>query len=799
MAMTTDPVCGMRFDTEDAAAGTEHEGETYFFCSQTCHDSFTADPAAYRTASEHGLGEEVQNRSRPAYEEHGPSGSARHALPTTHPPGGAATHSDLTGHAEEHARHPDAHDTHDAHAGHGGHGAHDKHAGHSVAMFRDRFWLSVLLTVPILFWSEMVQDWLGYAAPSFPLADRIPAIFGLIVFVYGGAPFLKGGVAEVRDRAPGMMLLISLAIVVAFVSSLASEVGLLDLEFWWELALLIDVMLLGHWQEMKALGQASGALEALAALLPDEAEVLDESGPRVVPVSDLRAGDLVLVRSGARVSADGTIEEGTAEFDESMITGESKPVRRGPGDTVVAGTVATDSSVRVRVTAVGEETALAGIQRLVAQAQASRSRAQALADRAAAALFYVAVAAGVATFAVWASLGDVGEAVERSVTVLVISCPHALGLAIPLVIALSTSVAARSGILVKDRLALERMRIVDTVLFDKTGTLTVGRPAVRDVVGVGIEPDEVLRLAAAVESDSEHPLARAIVRAAPSDRPLPTASDFRSLTGRGVQATIDGSSVEVGGPALLRERGVDDPPEIREELEKWRQRGASVLLVLRDQKVVGALALEDEVRAESVEAIRQLHDMGVRVVMLTGDARQVAEAVAEDVGLDEVIAEVLPEDKDAAVTQLRQQGYQVAMVGDGVNDAPALARADVGIAIGAGTDVAIESAGVVLASDDPRGVVSVRRLSETSYRKMVQNLGWALGYNVVAIPLAAGVFAWAGISFPPAVGAVAMSLSTIVVAFNAMLLRNVDLGPRGSHREDADERRASRTGTPVPG
>ena len=762
MAMTTDPVCGMRIDTEDAAASTEYEGETYFFCSQTCHDAFTADPASYVTASQPGRDE-------------------------------AAAHGDHAGHAGEHAQ---PHGAHDAHAGHAGH---DGHAGHSVAMFRDRFWLSVLLTVPILIWSGMVQDWLGFTAPSFPLAERIPAIFGLIVFVYGGAPFLKGGVTEVRDRAPGMMLLISLAILVAFVSSLASEFGLLDLEFWWELALLIDVMLLGHWQEMKALGQASGALEALAALLPDEAEVLDGSGPRVVPVSHLRPGDLVLVRSGARVPADGTVEDGTAEFDESMITGESRSVLRGPGDTVVAGTVATDNSVRVRVTAVGEETALAGIQRLVAQAQASRSRAQALADRAAAALFYIAVVAGVTTFAVWASLGDVGEAVERSVTVLVISCPHALGLAIPLVIALSTSVAARSGILVKDRLALERMRTVDTVLFDKTGTLTVGRPAVRDVVGVGIEPDEVLRLAAAVEADSEHPLARAIVRAAPSDRPLPDASAFRSLTGRGVQATIDGSSVEVGGPALLRERGVDDPAEIREVLEKWRRRGASVLLVLRDRKVVGALALEDEIRPESVEASRQLHDLGVRVVMLTGDARQVAEAVAEEVGVDEVIAEVLPEDKDTAVTQLRQQGYQVAMVGDGVNDAPALARADVGIAIGAGTDVAIESAGVVLASDDPRGVVSVRRLSEFSYRKMVQNLGWALGYNVLAIPLAAGVFAWAGISFPPAVGAVAMSLSTIVVAFNAMLLRSVDLGPRRSGRDDADERRPSRTGTPIPG
>jgi P-type Cu2+ transporter len=684
------------------------------------------------------------------------------------------------GHEQQHERPMSVEHVHDQHAGHderAAHAGHDKHAGHSVAMFRDRFWLSVLLTLPILVWSETIQGWFGYAAPSFPLADRIPAIFGTIVFVYGGLPFLRGGVRELRDRQPGMMLLISLAIVVAFVSSLASETGALDLEFWWELALLIDVMLLGHWQEMKALGQASGALEALAAFLPDEAEIIEAGGTRTVPLHELEPGMLVLVRSGGRVPADGRVEEGSADFDESMITGESKPVLKGVGDIVVAGTIATDSSVRVRVTAVGEETTLAGIRRLVMEAQSSRSRAQALADRAAAALFYVAVGAGVVTFAVWAALGDMSQAVERSVTVLVISCPHALGLAIPLVIAISTSVSARAGILIKDRLALERMRTIDTVLFDKTGTLTRGKPVVTDAASVNGSVDEVVRLAAAVESDSEHPLARAIVSAANTDGPLPAASRFRSLTGRGVLADIDGVTVAVGGPGLLRERGLAEPPELVGRLEQWRERGATVLMVLRDDEVIGAVALEDEIRSESVEAVRLLHDDRIRVVMITGDARQVAEAVGAAVGVDEVIAEVLPEDKDGVVAGLQARGLQVAMVGDGVNDAPALARADVGIAIGAGTDVAIESAGVVLASDDPRGVVSVRRLSKASYRKMVQNLGWALGYNVVAIPLAAGVLAWAGVVFPPAVGALAMSVSTIVVAANAMLLRDLDLRP----------------------
>ncbi|MDH4111515.1 MAG: copper-translocating P-type ATPase [Actinomycetota bacterium] len=674
--------------------------------------------------------------------------------------------------------HPQATDTaavtpqsHDEHA------AHDKHEGHSVAMFRDRFWLSLLLSVPVLMWSAMLQDLLGYTAPNVPGDRWIPMVFGTAVFVYGGSPFLKGGWNELRDRAPGMMLLISLAITVAFASSLASQADLLDLDFWWELVLLIDVMLLGHWQEMKAIGQASSALDALAALLPDIAERVEGADTEEVAISDLQPGDLVLVRPGGRVPADGTIETGRAEFDESMITGESRAAPRDVGERVVAGTVAADSSVRVRVDAVGDDTALAGIRRLVADAQASRSRAQALADRAAAVLFYAALTAGIVTFAAWLALGDTDQALERAVTVLVIACPHALGLAIPLVIALSTAMSARNGILVKDRIALERMRTVDAVLFDKTGTLTEGRPTVHGAVALDGDDDALLRVAAAVEADSEHPLARAIVAAAEHRGAIPSATGFRSIAGRGVEAEVGGRIVSVGGPALLDERGLELPSGLEPKIEAWRDRGATVLTVVDDGRVAGALALEDAVRPQSRRAVEALHDLGVRVVMITGDAQQVADAVAGELGVDEVMAEVLPEQKDSKVAELQARGLRVAMVGDGVNDAPALARADVGIAIGAGTDVAIESAGVVLASDDPRGVVSVRRLSAASYRKMQQNLAWATGYNVAAIPLAAGAFAWAGIVLPPALAAALMSLSTIVVALNAQLLRRVDLRP----------------------
>ncbi len=682
------------------------------------------------------------------------------------------------GHAG-HAGHT-GHDAPDqaAHAGHQGHASHDAHAGHDPDMFRRRFWLSLALTIPLVVTSEMVMDWFGYSL-DFTGREALGPVLGSIVFWWGGWPFLAGGVAEVRDRRPGMMLLITLAIVVAYGASIATSLDLFDLEFWWELAALVTIMLLGHWQEMTAIMQAQGALSALAALLPDEAERLDDAGePHAVALADLRVADTVLVRPGARVPADGRIVEGSAELDESMITGESRPVARGPGDRVVAGTVSTDSAIRVRVEAVGDDTTLAGIQRLVAEAQASGSRAQALADRFAALLFYVALAAGIATFLAWWALGNVDDAVVRTVTVLVIACPHALGLAIPLVISLSTAVAAQAGILVKDRLALERMRSVDAVLFDKTGTLTRGAHAVTGVAAAGgLSEDDVLRLAGGVEAESEHPLARAIVAAARGRGPVAAASGVRSLTGRGVAATIDGTPHAVGGPALLRERNLTPPPALVQATAAWAERGAAVLHLVRDDEVVGALALEDEVRPEARAAVRELQAAGRRVVMITGDARPVAEAVGDELGIDEVFAEVLPEDKDAAVGELQARGLAVAMVGDGVNDAPALARADVGLAIGAGTDVAIESAGVVLASSDPRAVTGVIRLSQASYRKMLQNLGWAAGYNVVAIPLAAGTLAWAGITLSPAVGAILMSLSTIVVALNAQLLRRVDLRP----------------------
>jgi Cu2+-exporting ATPase len=651
------------------------------------------------------------------------------------------------------------------------------HEGHSE-VFRRKFWVSLALTVPTVFYSGMVQDWFAYRAPHVPGSTFVAPLFGTLVFAWGAPVFLRGGWDELRAHQPGMMLLISMGLLVAFGASVATEIGWIDVDLWFELATLVTIMLLGHWLEMRAIGQAQGALSALAALLPDEAERVVDDGVESVALDALRVGDVVLVRPGGRVPGDGVVVDGEAELDEAMITGESRPVAKHVGDRVVAGTVSTDSAIRVRVDAVGADTALAVIQRLVAQAQESHSRAQALADRFAGLLFYVAAASGALTFVVWTALGEFDNAVERMVTVLVIACPHALGLAIPLTISVSTGLAARAGILVKDRLALERMRTIDAVLFDKTGTLTTGHHVVTGLAGVGLTHDDVLALAAAVEADSEHPLAKAVVNAA-RERGLavPGASGFRSIVGRGVEATVDGISIAIGGPALLRERNVIEPEAVAADTIGWRQRGATVLDVIRDGSVVGAVALEDEIRPESREAVDLLHELAIRVVMITGDAREVADAVAAELRIDEVFAEVLPDDKDRAVADLQTGGLAVAMVGDGVNDAPALARADVGIAIGAGTDVAIESAGVVLASSDPRSVIGVIRLSKASYRKMIQNLAWGAGYNVIALPLAAGVLSFAGFTLSPAVGAILMSASTVVVAFNAQLLRRLDLRP----------------------
>ncbi len=669
-------------------------------------------------------------------------------------------------------------------SGHGstpGHGSHADHADHAdhAERYRVRFWRCLVLAAPVVAFSPMFADLVGYRLPDQGWVPWVSPVLGTILYGYGGEPFLTGAVTEVRTRRPGMMLLVASAITVAFVASALTslDVGHLDLDFWWELALLVVIMLLGHWLEMRALGRASGALEALAVLLPDRAELVTDQGVQAVEVEALRPGDTVLVRPGARIPADGTVVDGTADVDESMITGESRPVPRTVSDRVVAGTVATDSALRIRIEAVGADTALAGIRRMVEQAQSSRSRAQALADSAAALLFWFATGTGVLTFVTWLALGDPGAAVNRTVTVLVIACPHALGLAIPLVIAISTAISARAGILVTDRLALERMRTIDVVLFDKTGTLTRGEPEVVGVVAGDGDEVGLLRSAAAVEADSEHPLARAVLRAAERHGPPPVAADFRALAGRGVRATVDGHELAVGGPNLLRGYELDVPDELRPATDDWAGQGAAVLYVLRNRRVVGAVGLADQVRPESRQAVDDLHARGIRVAMVTGDSRAVAEHVAAELGVDEVFAEVLPADKDARVTELQARGHRVAMVGDGVNDAPALARADVGVAIGAGTDVAIESAGVVLASDDPRGVVSAIALSRRSYRKMRQNLAWAAGYNVVAVPLAAGVLSRYGVVLPPEVGAVLMSASTIVVAVNAQLLRRMSLRP----------------------
>ena len=677
------------------------------------------------------------------------------------------THQD-----HEHSSEPDADHTmsHD-------HRSHDRHAGHSVAMFRDKFWLSFALTIPTVFWSPEVQHWLGYTAPSFPGSTLIPAILGTAVFLYGGLVFVRGAQDELADHKPGMMTLISLAIIVAFGTSLAATFGRFEIEVWWELASLITIMVLGHWLEMRAIAQARGALTALAALLPDTAERVTGAEVHTVPLSELHLGDVVLVRPGTRVPADGAVVEGAAEVDESMITGESKAVSKGPGATVIAGTVVGGGSLRVRVTAVGEQTALSGIMRLVAAAQASSSRTQALADRAAAMLFYVAVTSSAITFIYWSLAGDTQHALIRTATVLIIACPHALGLAITLVIAISTSLGARNGLLVKDRLALERARLLDMVIFDKTGTLTRGAPAVSGIAAVpGTLESELLAVAAAVEANSEHPLARAIVEEA-TRRGLHQlqAANFEALAGRGARAMVEGKSIVVGGPRLLAEAKATVPPEVEKVTSAWASEGRTVLYVVAERRLLGALAVEDEIRPESLEAVTDLHRLAIRVAMITGDANTVAESVARRLGIDEVAAEVLPGDKAAAVKRFQAGGKRVAMVGDGVNDAPALATADVGIAIGAGTDVAIESAGIVLVRSDPRDVVGAIELSRATYRKMVQNLMWATAYNVIAIPVAGGLFVRWGFDLPMSVGAVAMSASTIIVALNAQWLRRLKL------------------------
>lgn len=659
--------------------------------------------------------------------------------------------------------------------------AHGDHSHHDPAQFRRKFWLSLILTIPTLVFSHGLQDILGLSGPRFPGSQYIPAVFGLAIFVYGGWVFVAGAIAELRMRQPGMMTLISLAIVVSLGYSLAVTLGLPGMDFWWELATLITIMLLGHWIEMSAISGAQNALGELAKLIPDEAEIVHGDHTMTVAVSSLALGDHVMVRPGARIPVDGHVIEGESDVDEALLTGESAAVEKAEGASVVAGSINGTGSLTVRVDKVGGDTALAGVMRMVADAQASKSGVQVLADRAAAWLFYIAIAAALITLVVWLLLrpDEPNFVLERVVTVLIIACPHALGLAIPLVAQISTAIGAKNGLLVRNRRALEEARRVDVVLFDKTGTLTRGEQGVTDVVAGSADTgavDRALALAASVEAKAEHPIGRAIVAEAKSRKlKVEKASKFEALAGRGAEATVAGRTVTVASRRFVNERGLLMSTSLVHASGEAAEAGKTIVYVVDGDEVLGLIALADVVREESAEAVSALQKRGIRVAMLTGDSREVGNSVAAQLGISEVFAEVLPGQKAEVVKGLQAGGTVVAMVGDGVNDAPALAQADIGIAIGAGTDVAIESAGIVLASSDPRGVAKALTLSRATYTKMQQNLFWATGYNVVAIPLAAGVLVGAGILLSPAVGAVLMSVSTIVVALNAQLLRRLRL------------------------
>jgi P-type Cu2+ transporter len=675
------------------------------------------------------------------------------------------------------------HDMHAEHAGHGmdqaaEHAGHVDHTGHED-LFRKRFWVSLILSIPVLLYTPMLQMWFGFRMPDFFGSQWIMPIFAVIVFFYGGVPFLQMAVPEVRQRQPGMMTLISLAISVSFIYSLATLFVNLGEGFFWELVTLIDIMLLGHWIEMRSVRQASGALNTLAKLMPDTAEhIMPNGNIHTMPVSSLKTGDLVLVRPGASIPADGIVEDGESDVNESMITGESVPMKKVKGSKVIAGTINSSGSLRVRVSAVGEQTALAGILRLVREAQQSKSRTQILADKAAGWLFYLALGVALLAAVAWTvAIGFDLFTLQRVVAVLVIACPHALGLAVPLVVAISTTSAAQNGILVRNRLALEAAREIDVIIFDKTGTLTKGEQGVVSIkTAKNMDENQALALTAAVEADSEHIIARALRESAQEKKlKLPTISNFEAIKGRGIHAKANGRDVWVGGPRLLEMLNIKPDESLAEFAKFAGSKGQTVVYLVEDKSASAAFALADVIRPESYEAVKKLKEMNIQVAMLTGDSKEVAKAVADELGIDLYFAEVLPEHKDQKVIELQKQGKKVAMVGDGVNDAPALVRADVGIAIGSGTDVAVESAGIILVRSNPLDVVKIFKLSRASYRKMIENLVWASGYNVVALPLAAGILAGAGVLLSPAVGALLMSLSTVIVALNAQLLRRLDL------------------------
>ncbi len=657
------------------------------------------------------------------------------------------------------------------------HQDHDKHAGHKTSSFLKKFWVSLVITIPVFLYSEMASMVFGLEAPKFPGYQYVSLGLGSIIFFYCGWIFLASAYRELRAKLPGMMTLIALATTAAYLFSFFAIISGESHDLLFELASLITIMLLGHWIEMKSVQGAQGALKELAKLLPDQAEVVRGDKTEIIPLSKLRVGDIVLVKPGAKVPADGKIIEGRSDLNEAIITGESKPIEKTVGTNVIAGSINGDGSLKVEIDKIGEHTFLAGVMRLVADAQASKSKLQILSDRAAFYLTLIAIVVGSITFAVWLLVGaGVVTATERLVAVLVITCPHALGLAVPLVASISTTMAARNGLLVKQRLALEAARNINTVLFDKTGTLTKGEFGIDTILTNGNTEEEVLQTAASVNSQSEHPLAKAMVQEAQKRKlTILPLKDFARVAGKGAKGKVEGKDTYVGNEDFLKEHHIVLEEKYQNKMGSLAKDGKTVIHVISEGKLLGSIALADVIREESREAIKTLKNLGIKTAMITGDSEDVAAWVAKELELDEYFASVKPEQKAEKVKLLQSKGQKVAMVGDGVNDAPALTQADLGIAIGAGTNVAIESAGIILVKNDPRDIPKIFRLSELTYRKMIQNLFWATGYNVIAIPLAAGVLASKGIVLEPAIAAVLMSVSTVIVAFNAVLLRRNSL------------------------